>query len=400
MEDSVYQEYNETNTSIPIMCCRFIYTPIAYSISGVFVWCALVLTCFQIFQHLRYYSVPEKQLWIVRILFIVPVYGLCSWLGLLFPYASVYFDAIRSCYEAFVIYNFVRLCIAYVGGESAILAEINGKSIPRSCWAGTCCFPRMTYSIRFLRFCMQSTLQFCFVKPVVAIVIIVLEALGLYNEGNWDPQYGYIYCTLIYNVSVSLALYGLVLFYTATQPLLSKYHPVLKFLCIKSVIFLSFWQGVLLAVLHWVGLIATAEEAAAYQNFLITMEMLAAAILLWFAFPYRLYQDLRKDGQGRGIPMQNISSHFRDTLNPHDVVNDAIHNFSRVYQQYAIQGDLSEQDKDNSSDEKRSQDGNVPSSSSSNKSGMSFSLSRKKKSEDQNYERVILLVESDEDEIL
>ena len=155
-------------------------------------------------------------------------------------------------------------------------------------------------------------------------------------------------------------------------------------------------------MLHWVGLIATAEEAAAYQNFLITLEMLAAAILLWFAFPYRLYQDLRKDGQGRGIPMQNISSHFRDTLNPHDVVNDAIHNFSRVYQQYAIQGDLSEQDKDNSSDEKRSQDGNVPSSSStcSNKSGMSFSLSRKKKSEDQNYERVILLVESDEDEIL
>ena len=153
-------------------------------------------------------------------------------------------------------------------------------------------------------------------------------------------------------------------------------------------------------MLHWVGLIATAEEAAAYQNFLITLEMLAAAILLWFAFPYRLYQDLRKDGQCRGIPMQNISSHFRDTLNPHDVVNDAIHNFSRVYQQYAIQGDLSEQDKDNSSDEKRSQDGNVPSSSSSNKSGMSFSLSRKKKSEDQNYERVILLVESDEDEIL
>jgi len=28
---------------------------------------------------------------------------------------------------AFVIYNFLRLCMAYLGGETAILAEINGK---------------------------------------------------------------------------------------------------------------------------------------------------------------------------------------------------------------------------------------------------------------------------------
>ena len=30
---------------------------------------------------------------------------------------------------AFVIYNFLRLCMAYLGGETAILAEINGKPI-------------------------------------------------------------------------------------------------------------------------------------------------------------------------------------------------------------------------------------------------------------------------------
>ena len=83
----------------------------------------------QIFQHLRYYAVPDQQLWIVRIFFIIPIYGLCSWLGLIFPEYSVYFDAVRSCYEAFVIYNFLRLCLAYLGGEMAILAQINGKPI-------------------------------------------------------------------------------------------------------------------------------------------------------------------------------------------------------------------------------------------------------------------------------
>ena len=60
---------------------------------------------------------------------------------------------------------------------------------------------------------------------------------------TYSPTTGYFYCTIAYNISVTLALYGLVLFYAATRGLLSKYHPVLKFLAIKSIVFLSFWQG-------------------------------------------------------------------------------------------------------------------------------------------------------------
>ena len=53
----------------------------------------------QIFQHLRHTTVKDQQVWIVRILFIIPIYGLCSWLGLWIANASVYFDAVRGCYE-------------------------------------------------------------------------------------------------------------------------------------------------------------------------------------------------------------------------------------------------------------------------------------------------------------
>lgn len=49
--------------------------------------------------------------------------------------------------------------------------------------------------------------------------------------------------TLVYNASVSLALYALFLFYFATKELLRPFEPMLKFLTIKAVIFLSFWQG-------------------------------------------------------------------------------------------------------------------------------------------------------------
>lgn len=54
---------------------------------------------------------------------------------------------------------------------------------------------------------------------------------------------GYLYVTIIYNISVSLSLYALFLFYFATRELLVPYSPVLKFFMVKSVIFLSFWQG-------------------------------------------------------------------------------------------------------------------------------------------------------------
>ena len=59
----------------------------------------------------------------------------------------------------------------------------------------------------------------------------------------YSPEGGYLYITIIYNISVSLALYSLFLFYFATRDLLQPYDPVLKFFTIKSVIFLSFWQG-------------------------------------------------------------------------------------------------------------------------------------------------------------
>ena len=60
---------------------------------------------------------------------------------------------------------------------------------------------------------------------------------------NFSAQSGYLYVTIIYNVSITLALYALFLFYFATKDLLTPYEPVLKFAIIKSVIFLSFWQG-------------------------------------------------------------------------------------------------------------------------------------------------------------
>ncbi|XP_024141232.1 transmembrane protein 184ba isoform X2 [Oryzias melastigma] len=331
----------------------FLMTPAAQAVSGFFVWTALILTCHQIYMHLRFYSSPREQRHIVRILFIVPIYAFDSWLSLLFftnDQYYVYFGTIRDCYEAFVIYNFLSLCYEYLGGESAIMAEIRGKPIESSCVFGTCCLRGTAYSIGFLRFCKQATLQFCVVKPLMAMITVILQAYGKYKDGDFNVASGYLYVTIIYNISVSLSLYALFLFYFAARGLLSPYRPVLKFFMVKSVIFLSFWQGLLLAILEKCGAIPQINSpdvsvgegtvAAGYQNFIICIEMFFAALALRHAFTYTVYVDKSLDSRGRCAPMKSISSSLKETMSPGDMVQDAIHNFSPAYQQYTQQSTL------------------------------------------------------------
>ncbi|XP_034394653.1 transmembrane protein 184A [Cyclopterus lumpus] len=329
----------------------FLNTLAAQALSGIFVWSALLMTCHQIYTHLRSYTVPNEQRYIIRILFIVPVYAFDSWLSLLFisnDQYYVYFDSVRDCYEAFVIYNFLSLSFEYLGGESGIMSEIRGKTIQSSCMYGTCCLAGSSYSIGFLRFCKQATLQFCVVKPIMAVITIILQAFGKYHDGDFNINGGYLYISIIYNFSVSLALYALFLFFFATSDLLRPFEPVLKFLTIKSVIFLSFWQGMLLAILERCEVIPNAlfidgqevgagTVAAGWQNFIICIEMFFAAIALRYAFTCTVYQAKDNDVPDNHPPMHSISSGLKETINPGDMVQDAIHNFSPAYQQYTQQ---------------------------------------------------------------
>lgn len=82
--------------------------------------------------------------------------------------------------------------------------------------------------------------------------------------------------------------------------------------------------------------------AAGWQNFLICVEMFFAAIALRFAFPHTVYLNLSRggpyggssSGPGRVVTMQSISNNLKETMNPKDIMHDAIHNFHPNYQQY------------------------------------------------------------------
>ncbi len=342
------------NPAIRLLDQLFLETVTCQIITGFFAWAALIITVHHIFLHLQNYNVKNEQKWIIRLLFIVPIYAFDSWLSLLFfknDYYYVYFNSIRDCFEAFVIYCFLSLCYEYLGGEGNIMAEIRGKSIEHSYFYLTCCIAGKGYTISFLRFCKQATLQFCVIKPLMAALTIILHAFDKYHDGDFRPDGGYLYIMLINNFSISLALYALFLFYFATKNMLKPYNPVIKFLTIKSVIFLTFWQGVLLALFEVIGIIqavntgvsasrlSAGSVAAGWQNFIICIEMFFASIALRLAFPHTVYLNTGLAGGSSSastniVTMQSISNNLKETMNPKDIMNDAIHNFHPNYQQY------------------------------------------------------------------
>jgi hypothetical protein len=74
------------------------------------------------------------------------------------------------------------------------------------------------------------------------VITFILYAKGKYEDGNFSPNQSYLYITIIYTISYSMALYALALFYAACRDLLRPYNPVPKFIIIKSVVFLTYWQ--------------------------------------------------------------------------------------------------------------------------------------------------------------
>ena len=89
---------------------------------------------------------------------------------------------------------------------------------------------------RTLKLLKYWTWQFVIIRPVCTILMIALQILGMYPSWlSWT-------FTIILNISVSLALYSLVLFYHVFAKELEPHKPLAKFTCIKGIVCFCFWQ--------------------------------------------------------------------------------------------------------------------------------------------------------------
>eukprot|EP00744_Colponema_vietnamica_P006089 GILI01008867.1.p1 GENE.GILI01008867.1~~GILI01008867.1.p1 ORF type:complete len:336 (+),score=55.94 GILI01008867.1:102-1109(+) len=306
-------------------------------IGGIFSIAAVYVSLRHINSHLTNYHQPEFQKYICRILLMVPLYGVLSWFSMLFPDARLWFDTIRDAYEGYVLYSFMVLLINYVGGERRLMINLELKSRIKHPWPFTDCIHPFQPGRSFLRWTRACCLQFVFVKPCMALCALILHGQGLFDDGSFALNRGFIYVFAVNNVSVTCSMYALVLFFLATEDLLEPYKPLPKFLIIKSVIFFTWWQGVILLLMVQLGFISDVDGfsgdhlATIIQELLICIEMLAYSLLHCYVFSHVDYQ------RNHASVAQPILHNFKEVLNAKDVINDAKHSIAPAKDDFELE---------------------------------------------------------------
>lgn len=308
----------------------------AWFIAGIFVILAVSASIYEVAMHLEYYNRPKLQLRVVRILWMVPIYAVDSWLSLRFKEARFYIDPIRECYEAFVIYNFFMYLVAYLEDEYGdINAYFMVKEQVPHLWPLSRVLQPWPMGERFFWETKRGVLSYVIARPLMTAVSVVANIAGVYGEGEFRRDRAYPYVALVNNFAQAWALYCLVLLYQATHDELRPIRPLSKFVVIKAVVFLTYWQSVFIDICAKLGLIRstpdwstydTDDVAAGLQNFLICIEMFMAAVAHAHAFPPRDYMDASRPPPGF---MKNLKVMF----DVRDVVTDVNETVQQTVQQ-------------------------------------------------------------------
>lgn len=121
------------------------------------------------------------------------------------------------------------------------------------------------------------------------------------------------------------------MFFLPIQEELKPFRPVSKFLCIKAVIFFSFWQDVLISLLVWTNVIKeqpgwSVDNLSVFiQDALICIEMFLLSLFLSYAFDYEDFRDVDMSNTS----IKPLLSNAVRVVSPKDIVNDTVDVFGR-----------------------------------------------------------------------
>ena len=272
--------------------------------------------------------------------------------------AAFYLDTLRDVYEvrvvdnnntidtvianvdkAFTIYTFLQLLINFLGGERSLIIMMHGRPPVNHPWPLNHVFSQLDISDphTFLSV-KRGILQYAWIKPLLGVATVIMKVTDTYQEGYIGLTSGYLWSAIVYNISITLSLYSLAMFWVCMSQDLQPFRPMPKFLCIKLIIFASYWQGFFLSVLQFFGAIPndvqgyTADNlAAAIQDALICLEMPLFAISHWYAFHWHDYADVTISAAR--MPVKYA---IRDTFGIRDLIQDAKETFGGEHYEYRV----------------------------------------------------------------
>lgn len=325
VKQDVAKYANETNDKFNMENSFMIW-----QLAGTFTLIACLISMWHMTAHLRKFRKPSVQRKILAILWMSPIYGITSWLSLVFPSVEAYFAIVKDFYEAYIIYQFLSFLISVLGkGNRAVVVNLLTRHADhleppyRLCG---CCTPDPYDTPKkkadaVLLQCQAFAMQFVFFKPMTTIGIFLCKKY--YHMPADTPNYlsPKFWLIVVQNISVFLAFSGLLKFYHAVQDDLAWCRPFPKFLCIKGIVFMTFWQGLCIAILaqttrHNVRDDSGSEKwAKQAQNFLVCLEMLLFSIAHFYCFPTEEWEDGYQ-------PNNKPDSKFGDNLALSDFLDD------------------------------------------------------------------------------
>lgn len=168
-------------------------------------------------------------------------------------------------------------------------------------------------------------------------VAVVTEAVNLYCLESLNPAFSHIWVMGIEALAVTIAMYCLLQFYWQIKEDIAQHKPLLKVIAIKLVIFLSFWQTILISFLTSTGAIKTNHKfdtpdiKVGLPSMLLCIEMAIFAVFHFWAFPYQPYKLTSKEHMTEVVPGEEPSDEkYRggflgikaliDAMNPWDMI--------------------------------------------------------------------------------
>ncbi|KAF8968510.1 organic solute transporter Ostalpha-domain-containing protein [Flammula alnicola] len=290
---------------------------IGWTIAGGCAALTTIISAITVLQHCRNYTVPVQQRQILRILYMPPVYAIISFCSYRFFREYTYYSFIEVAYEAITLSAFLLLLIDYVAatasGHSTDKAlERKDKMplpIPFCCWRYRPTKAYFMYTVKW------SVLQYVIIRPAASIAGIICEKLDiLCDSDSYSWRYASVYIAVVDFISISIALYGLLVFYGLTHQELEGRRPMAKFLSIKLIVMFTFYQSFVIGALkvnilkandYW----TVANIKDGLDALLICIEMVFFSALMWWAYTPKEYS--RK----KGTPPTRIWRPLWDSIN-------------------------------------------------------------------------------------
>lgn len=226
-----------------------------------------------------------------------PVYAVVSFFSYRYFRSYTYYSLSETIYEAITLSAFLLLLVEYVASTAAghssegALARKDKQTlpIPFCCWRYRPTKPYFMYALKW------SVMQYVVIRPAVSIAGIICEAFNvLCASGSYSVHYAEVYLESVDFISISIALYGLILFYGLTKEELVGRRPLAKFLSIKLIVMFTFYQSFVFnalkdRVIHGTEFWTSTNIADGLNALTICIEMIFFSAFMMWAFSWKEY---------------------------------------------------------------------------------------------------------------